>query len=44
MIRNRENHRSIIIGEAVYHLGGYDKDGETGKYIEKWVGSDSDFK
>ena len=30
-------HRSIVIGESVYHNGGSDRNGGTPKYIEKWT-------
>ena len=29
-------HRSIIIGQAVYHIGSWDSSGGEGEYIEKW--------
>ena len=29
-------HRSIIIGQAVYHIGSWDRYGAEPEYIEKW--------
>ena len=37
-------HRSIIIGESVYHIGGTDYHGGTAKYIEKWTIRNSGFE
>ena len=37
-------HRSIVIGESVYHIGGDNGGGGTRKYIEKWTIRNSAFE
>ena len=37
-------HRSIVIGESVYHIGGTAFWGGTPKYIEKWNMTNSGFE
>ena len=37
-------HRSIVIGESVYHIGGNSNYDGTPKYIEKWTITNSGFE
>ena len=38
-------HRSIVIGESVYHIGGYTYyNDDAPKYVEKWTMTNTGFK
>ena len=41
LIKKKHWHRSITIGDAVYHVGGFNSYGAEPEYIEKWTGLDS---
>ena len=40
----KKYHRSIVIGESVYHIGGDTSWFGTRKYVEKWTMKNSKFK
>ena len=44
LVKKKYDHRSITIAEAVYHVAGSYGYGAEPEYIEKWIGSDSDFE
>ena len=37
-------HRSIVIGDDVYHVGSYSEYGSEPKWIEKWKKSETNFE
>ena len=49
LVKKKYYHRSITIGDAVYHVGGYNDKARRveyygAEYKEKWSGSDPDFE
>ena len=44
LIKKKYDHRSLVIGEAVYHVAGPDYDGAEPEYVERWIDENSNFK
>ena len=44
LIKKKAAHRSIVIGDDVYHVGGSRAYGGSPKWIEKWKKSKTNFK
>ena len=42
--KKKYRHRSIVVGDDVYHVGGYYWNGGSPKWIEKWKKSKTNFE